>query len=67
MYFHQRLPFPMAVPEHDDPQVMVLASFYYFRRDLSLLFSLRNTLIQFSELQSIFSICKIAVNHFGKL
>ena len=67
MYLHQRLPFPMAFREHDDPQVMVLASFYYFRRDLSLLFSLRNILIQFSELQCIFSICKIAVNHFGKL
>ena len=32
--------------EHDDPQVMVLASLCCFRRDLSFLFSLRNTLIQ---------------------
>ena len=66
-YLHQRLPVPMVIPEHDDPQVMVLASFYYFRRDLSLLFSLRNTLIQFAELQRIFSIYKIAVNVFVKL
>ena len=46
-YLQQRLPVLMAVSEHDDPQVMVLASFCCFRRDLSFLFSSRNTLIQF--------------------
>ena len=42
---HQGLPVLMAVLELNDPQVMVLASFYCFRRDLSFIFSLKNTLI----------------------
>ena len=29
-YLHQRLPFVMAVSEHDDPQVMVLANLVVF-------------------------------------
>ena len=52
----------MAVPEHY-PQMMALASFYCFQRDLSFLFSLINTLIfitfQFIKLQLLF--CKILV------
>ena len=42
-YLHQCLPVTIEVPEHDDPQVKVLASFYCSQQDLSFLLSLRNT------------------------
>ena len=42
-YLHQCSSVTIEVPEHDDPYVKVLASFYCSQRDLSFLLSLRNT------------------------
>ena len=64
-YLHQRLPVPMVVLEHDDPQVMVLARFYCFQRDLSFLFSLRNILIWLAvNCSAILQFVKLPVNDF---
>ena len=64
-YLHQRLPFPMAVPERDG-QVMVLGfSKFRSRQELTFLFSSKNTLVV-CKLQRKFSNYKVAVNDFAK-